>query len=37
MLFADDIVPVGESLENVNNRFEKWRAALEGKGLIHNI
>jgi len=31
MLFADDIVLVDKSLENVNNRLNKWRVALEGK------
>lgn len=33
MLFADDVVLVGESLEDVNYRLEEWREALESKGL----
>jgi len=34
MLFADDILLVGENLKDVNNRLDKWRLALEGKGLL---
>jgi len=33
MLFADDVVLVGESLEEVNYRLEEWKEALETKGL----
>jgi len=33
MLFADDVVLVGESLEEVNYRLKEWREALESKGL----
>jgi hypothetical protein len=34
MMFADNIVLVGEILELiVNNRLDEWRLALEGKGL----
>jgi len=33
MLFADNIFLVGENLKDVNNRFDEWRLALEGKGL----
>lgn len=31
MLFADVIVLVGENWENVYNRFDEWRLALEKK------
>jgi len=33
MMFADDIVSVGENLEKVNCRLDEWRLALEEKGL----
>jgi len=33
MLFADDIVLVGENLEDVNKRLDDWRLAFEGKEL----
>ena len=33
MMFADDVVLVGESPEELGVRLEKWREALEGKGL----
>jgi len=33
MMFADDIVLIGENLEVVNNRLNEWRLALEEKGL----
>jgi len=32
-MLADDIVLVGENLEEINNRLDEWRLALEGKGL----
>jgi hypothetical protein len=32
MKFADDIVLIGDNLEEVN-RLNEWRLALEGKGL----
>jgi hypothetical protein len=31
MMFADDIVLVGKNLEEVNNRLNDWRLALEVK------
>ncbi|GJS41363.1 retrovirus-related pol polyprotein LINE-1 [Tanacetum coccineum] len=33
MIFADDIVLIAESAEGLNSRLEKWRKALEDKGL----
>ena len=33
MLFADDIVLIAESKQEVNTRLEEWRASLESKGL----
>ena len=33
MMFADDVVLVGESPEELGERLEVWREALEGKGL----
>jgi hypothetical protein len=35
-VFADDIVFVGEILEEMNNRLDEWRLALDGKGLNHD-
>ena len=33
MLFADDIVLVAETKQEVKNKLEEWREVLEGKGL----
>jgi len=33
MLFSDNIALVGENREEVNQRLDVWRLALEGKGL----
>ncbi|XP_076892962.1 uncharacterized protein LOC143544855 [Bidens hawaiensis] len=33
MLFADDIVLIAESKQDLNMRLEEWRSALESKGL----
>ena len=33
MIFADDIVLVAETREEVSNKLDEWREALEGKGL----
>ena len=33
MIFADDIVLVAENREEVSNKLDEWREALEGKGL----
>ncbi|XP_057543361.1 uncharacterized protein LOC130821591 [Amaranthus tricolor] len=33
MIFADDIVLVAKTREEVSNKLDEWREALEGKGL----
>jgi len=33
IIFAEDIVLVGENLEEVNNKLYEWRLAIDGKGL----
>ena len=33
MLFVDDIMQVAETREEVSNKLDEWREALEGKGL----
>ena len=33
MLFADDLVPVGKTVEEVEEELERWRAVIENKGL----
>ena len=33
MLFVDDIVLLAETREDVSNKLDEWKAALEGKGL----
>lgn len=33
MLFADDIVLIGENLKGINGWLEEWREALKSKGL----
>ena len=37
ILFADDPVLISESLEDSRKRFQRWRSALEGKGLKVNV
>ena len=37
MLHADDLVLTSESLEDLRVRFQRWRSALEGKGLKVNV
>ena len=32
MLFADDIVILGDSKDEINRKFELWRTTLESKG-----
>lgn len=34
MMYADDVVLVGESKEGVELRLEEWRSALESRGMI---
>ena len=34
MLFADDLVLVSETVEEVEEELERWRAVIENKGLI---
>ena len=33
ILYADDLALMSESLEELRERFQGWRSALEGKGL----
>ena len=39
ILYADDLVLIrpSESLEDLRKRFQRWRSALEGKGLKVNV
>ena len=37
ILYADDLVLMSESLEDLRERFQSWRRALEGKGLKVNV
>ena len=37
ILYADDLVLMSESLEDSRERFQRWRRALEGKGLKVNV
>ena len=37
ILYADDLVLMSESLEDLRERFQRWRRALEGKGLKVNV
>ena len=37
ILHADDLVLMSESLEDLRERFQGWRRALEGKGLKVNV
>ena len=37
ILYADDMVLMSESLEDSRKRFQRWRRALEGKGLKVNV
>ena len=37
ILYADDLVLMSESLEDLRERFERWRSALEDKGLKVNV
>ena len=35
--YADDLVLMSESMGDLRERFQKWRNALEGKGLKVNV
>ena len=37
MFFADDLVLMTESLGNLRERFQRWRSAMEDKGLKVNV
>ena len=37
ILYADDLVLMSESLEELREKFQRWRRALEGKGLKVNV
>ena len=37
ILYADDLVLMSESLDDLRESFQKWRSALEGKGLKVNV
>ena len=37
ILYADDLVLMSENLEDLRERFQRWRDALESKGLRINI
>ena len=37
LLYADDIVLCGESLNEVMDKYGRWKNALEGKGLRVNV
>ena len=37
ILYADDLVLMSESMDDLRKRLQKWRSALEGKGLRVNV
>ena len=37
ILFADDLVLMSESLDDLRERFQRWKSALEDKGLKVNV
>ena len=37
ILYANDLVLMSESLEDLRERFQRWKRALEGKGLKVNV
>ena len=37
LLYADDLVLCGESLNDVMDKYKRWKSAVEGKGLRVNI
>ena len=37
ILYADDLVLMSESLDDLKEKFQRWRSALEDKGLKVNV
>ena len=37
ILYANDLVLMSESLDDLRERFQRWRSALEDKGLKVNV
>ena len=37
LLYADDLVLCGESLNQAMDKFERWKNAVKGKGLRVNV
>ena len=37
LLYADDLALCGESLNEVTDKYERWKNAVEGKGLWVNV
>ena len=37
ILYADDLMLMSENLEDLRERFQRWRGALESKGMKENI
>ena len=37
ILYVDDLVLMSKNLMDLRERLQRWRSALEGKGLIVNI
>ena len=37
ILYADDLMLMSESLDDLRERFQRWRSALEDKGLKGNV
>ena len=37
IVYADDLVLMSEIIDDLRDKFQKWRSALEGKGLKVNV
>ena len=37
ILYADDLVSMSENIENLKEKFLKWKGALDSKGLKVNL
>ena len=37
ILYVDDLVLISENMEDLKERFQRWRGALESKEMIVNI